>query len=76
MARNIADFILSQQCVEERTPEVGDTVVLVYAQFANRTPEIGVLLPGGNDRYRVLTGGRVVLWDRQAPIYVIDKRWI
>lgn len=73
MSRSYADFILSQSCVEERTPEIGETVVLVYAEFTNRHPEIGVLLPGGNGYLRVLTGGKIVFWDRQAPIYVINK---
>lgn len=76
MARDRADFILNQRCVEERVPEIGDTVVLIYADFTNKDPDIGVLLPGGNAHYRVLTGGRMILWDRQAPIYVIDKRWV
>lgn len=76
MVRSRADFILSQRCVEERVPEIGDTVVLVYAEFTNMPPHIGVLLPGGNGHYRVLTGDRMILWDRQAPIYVIDKRWV
>jgi len=76
MARTKADFILSQRCVEERIPKIGDTVVLVYAEFTNKAPDIGVLLPGGNGHYRVLTGNQMILWDRQAPIYVIDKRWV
>jgi hypothetical protein len=76
MARSKADFILSQRCVEERTPKIGDTVVLVYAEFTNMAPDIGVVLHGGNGVHRVLTGGRIVNWDRQAPIYVIDRNWI
>jgi hypothetical protein len=76
MARSKADFILSQPFVEERTPEIGDTVVLVYAEFTNKAPDIGVLIPGGNDHYRILIGERIILWDRQAPIYVIDKNWV
>lgn len=75
---NSADFILDQRCVEERKPDIGDTVVLVYAEWTKKPPDIGVLMPGGNDRYQVLTGSKIVYWPRDgnAPIYVINKQWI
>lgn len=69
-------FIFDNDFVVERKPVIGETVLLTYAKFTNKKPELGIYVGENNNRLKIFTPEKIVYWDSNAPIYVIDNNLV